>query len=260
MTSHRPLLTHAFDAHQDFKDSTLSDKVAVLVPARLKSTRLPNKPLVDLGGKPLALRVLEQVARCPEVDQCVLVSDHLPLLSLIEKEGFTGILIDHSCDSGTQRIVYGAQELLKKGWTGRYFINVQGDEPFISSDALTKVIQALKEGASIATVVTPLNDEDRLNPHRVKVALDQHQKALYFSRSPIGFHVHLGVYGFQRHTLQVGLLPRSPLAIQEDLEQLTWLEAGYSIQAVQVPYAFQTIDTYDDLEKARRLLERKANP
>ena len=251
--SHRPL--SAYTSFHDKNDpSSLLEKVVVLVPARMGSTRLPNKPLADLGGKPLVLRVLEQVSCCPSVDLCVLVSDHAPLISLVEKEGFKGILIDHPCDSGTQRIVYGAQELIKQGWRGRYFINVQGDEPFISVDALNKMIHVLKQGAPLATMVTPLHEVDRLNPNRVKVALDQDQKALYFSRSPIGFHLHLGVYGFQRETLHLGLLPRSPLAVQEDLEQLTWLESGYSIQTVQVPHAFQAIDTYDDLEKARELI------
>jgi 3-deoxy-manno-octulosonate cytidylyltransferase (CMP-KDO synthetase) len=237
--------------------SSPADQVLVLIPARLNSTRLPSKPLVDLGGKPLIIRVLEQVSLCTAVDQCRVVTDHPPLITLVEQAGFKGILIDRPCDSGTQRVVYGAQELIKQGWQGRYFINVQGDEPFIKADALTDLIMSLKQGAQVATLVTPLAESDRLNPHRVKVALDCHQKALYFSRSPIGFHLHLGVYGFQKETLHLGLLPRSPLSIQEDLEQLTWLEAGYQIQTVETKQAFHSIDTYEDLEYARHLITLK---
>jgi 3-deoxy-manno-octulosonate cytidylyltransferase (CMP-KDO synthetase) len=134
-------------------------------------------------------------------------------------------------------------------------LNVQGDEPFVGDDLIAPLVERLRAGAAIATLAAPL-DPGRLHERSsVKVVRDASGHALYFSRAPIPGELHLGLYGFSRQALAaVADLPRGRLAAAEDLEQLTWLEAGWRIAVADVPRATLSIDTPEDLAAARALL------
>ncbi|MFN3198510.1 MAG: 3-deoxy-manno-octulosonate cytidylyltransferase [Bradymonadia bacterium] len=226
-----------------------TDTVAI-IPARLRARRLQDKPLQNLVGEPLVWRVYRQVARCAEIDAVWVAADHPTIVDAVQSRGGNALLVPQTCHSGTERV---ALANLKIG--AQRVINVQGDEPFVGSDLLRPLVNALAEGHPIATLGAPLPERALHDPHAVKVVSDPEGRALYFSRAPIPGRLHVGLYGFDAEVLQtVAHLPRSPLARIEDLEQLTWLEARWPIHVAAAPRATLSIDTPADLAEARARL------
>ena len=228
-----------------------SGRVVAIIPARLGATRLPNKPLLHLEGEPLIWHVYRGVRACDVIDDVIVASADGEILDEVHRRGGRGVLVTSACDSGTERVAQVAESV-----DAAYVINVQSDEPFVGPDLLGPVVEALRAGAVIATLSAPIDSAELHDPDVVKVVANQTGRALYFSRAPIPGHRHIGIYGFDRDTLlSVARLPRSPAARAEDLEQLTWLDANYPIAVMPTPRSPISIDTADDLARARRFLD-----
>ena len=219
------------------------------------STRLPGKPLADIGGKPMIVRVMEQ-AKKANLGEVIIACAETEIKDAVEKSGGKAILTPVDLPSGTDRIHYAARN-------GKYdiIINLQGDMPMIDPALLQKVLEPLKNPlVDIATLVTPIKDAAaKANPNKVKAILAQDARALYFTRAaaPHGddeFYYHIGIYAYRAAALEKFInLPPSRLEKLEKLEQLRALEAGMRIDAAIVKAEPLGVDTPEDLEKVRAL-------
>ena len=241
-----------------------SGEILVLVPSRMASTRLPAKPLAEIGGKPMIVHVMER-AREAGIGRVVAATDHTDIRDAIEAYGGEVVMtrVDHV--SGSDRI-WEAVELLDPDERIRFVVNVQGDLPTIEANAVRASLAPLLDGeADIATIATEITrDEEFDNPNVVKVIGSplsaSRLHALYFTRAaaPWGegpaYH-HIGLYAYRRQALQrfVSLAP-SPLEKREKLEQLRALEAGMRIEVELVDTVPLGVDTQADLEEARRIM------
>jgi 3-deoxy-manno-octulosonate cytidylyltransferase (CMP-KDO synthetase) len=242
----------------------------VIIPARLASTRLPDKPLADLGGKPMVVRVAER-ARLSGASSVVVATDHLSILEACAAHGVQARMTRADHPSGTDRI---AEVALAQGLApDAVVVNVQGDEPLIDPALIRATAAAISAGVPMATCAHPLHDAaDAFNPNVVKVVLDKRGRALYFSRATIPWHRdafavardglppgyaplrHIGLYAYRNDFLQAyPALEPSPLEQIEALEQLRVLWHGHPI-AVHVTGAAPEagVDTPEDLARVRR--------
>jgi 3-deoxy-manno-octulosonate cytidylyltransferase (CMP-KDO synthetase) len=242
----------------------------VIIPARLASTRLPNKPLADLGGKPMVVRVAER-ARESGASRIIVATDHPDILAACEAHGIEACMTRADHPSGTDRIAEVAHKLGLA--PGEVVVNLQGDEPLIDPSLLAACAARIVEGVPMATVAHPIVDvAEVFNPNVVKVVLDKAGRALYFSRATIPWHRdafaasketlpagyaplrHVGLYAYSNAFLQAfPALESSPLETIEALEQLRVLWHGYPI-AVHITDSAPPagVDTPDDLERVRR--------
>ena len=229
-------------------------RVVAVIPARAGSRRLPDKPLKLIGGEPLVCRVLRQVRECPEIDEVLVATDDARVARLVREQGARVFFEAASCSCGTERVARAVADT-----EASHVLNVQVDQAFVKPSALASLIDRLRAGEDIATLAVPLSPERDLDPNAVKVACDPRgQRALGFWRSPRGpsARLHVGVYGFRRHALDaVARLPRSARAAEAELEQLTWMDAGWPISVVHVAYPTLSIDTPEDLAAAQERLE-----
>jgi 3-deoxy-manno-octulosonate cytidylyltransferase (CMP-KDO synthetase) len=255
-------------------------KCVVAVPARLQSSRLPNKVLADIGGKPMIQRVLERCRESTAVDTVVLCTDSQELQQRASAWGFPVLMTAESCSSGSDRIASVADALMALAWGDTTpvaeqtaVINVQGDQPFIDPlviDAMAAEFRRLDPVPSVVTPVYGLQPETVHNPNVVKTLLSHDGRALYFSRSAIP-HVrdvdpsewhrhttywgHVGMYGFRGDVLAGwNRLPASPLEDLERLEQLRLIEAGLTIATFEVQGTSLSVDTAEQLEQARAMV------
>ncbi|MCO6504777.1 MAG: 3-deoxy-manno-octulosonate cytidylyltransferase [Snodgrassella sp.] len=242
----------------------------VLIPARLSSSRLPNKALADIHGKPMVVRVAERAA-LSSASRVVVATDHVNILSVCQKHGVEAVLTSNQHESGTHRLAEAATILDLP--TETCVVNVQGDEPLIEPKLINAVaIQLQQSNAPMATAAHALTDfVDFNDANCVKVVLDKNQNALYFSRAPIPWprelmrsgertvpatmpiYRHIGIYGYRVAFLrQYVNLASSPLEKVESLEQLRVLWYGYNI-AVQITAHAPAagVDTAADLERVR---------
>lgn len=242
-----------------------------IIPARYASTRFPAKPLAVLGGKTVIQRVYEQVAGI--LDDAYVATDDERIENTVKAFGGKVVMTSVRHKSGTDRCY---EAYTRIGGNYDVIVNIQGDEPFIQASQL-QAIKACFDTPStqIATLVKPFtadNDFEALeNVNSPKVVLDRNMKALYFSRSIIPYqrnadkkdwlknHVyykHIGLYAYRAEVLkEITSLPQSSLELAESLEQLRWLENGYSIKAGITEVETIGIDTPQDLERADRFLE-----
>jgi 3-deoxy-manno-octulosonate cytidylyltransferase (CMP-KDO synthetase) len=242
----------------------------VIIPARLASTRLPNKPLADLGGKPMVVRVAER-ARASGASRIIVATDAPSILAACEAHGIEACMTRADHPSGTDRI---AEVALTLGLApDEVVVNLQGDEPLIDPSLLAACAARIRDGVPMATVAHPIHDlADVFNPNVVKVVLDKAGRALYFSRATIPWHRdafaatqdslpagyaplrHVGLYAYSNAFLQAyPALESSPLETIEALEQLRVLWHGVPI-AVHITDSAPPagVDTPDDLERVRR--------
>jgi 3-deoxy-manno-octulosonate cytidylyltransferase (CMP-KDO synthetase) len=242
----------------------------VIIPARLASTRLPNKPLADLGGKPMVVRVAER-ARESGASRIIVATDAPSILAACEAHGIEACMTRADHPSGTDRI---AEVALTLGLApDEVVVNLQGDEPLIDPSLLAACAARIRDGVPMATVAHPIHDlADVFNPNVVKVVLDKAGRALYFSRATIPWHRdafaatqdslpagyaplrHVGLYAYSNAFLQAyPALESSPLETIEALEQLRVLWHGVPI-AVHITDSAPPagVDTPDDLERVRR--------
>jgi 3-deoxy-manno-octulosonate cytidylyltransferase (CMP-KDO synthetase) len=237
----------------------------LLIPARMASTRLPNKPLADIAGVPMIVRVWRQ-AMAAELGPVVVAAGEADIVAAVEAHGGRAVLTDPELPSGSDRI-WAALQMVDPQGAHDVVVNLQGDLPALDPEQLRTVVAALRRSrAEIATLAAPIDNEaDKADPAVVKavVAWDAGERlgrALYFTRSqaPSGdgtLYHHVGLYAYGRETLESFVaLPPSPLEKREKLEQLRALEAGMSIAVAHVDEAPLSVDTPADLEKARKIL------
>ncbi|MBH8557929.1 3-deoxy-manno-octulosonate cytidylyltransferase [Hymenobacter negativus] len=243
-----------------------------LIPARYASTRLPGKPLVDLGGQSMIQRVVLQ-ARQANLARVVVATDDERILRHVQDFGGEAVLTRPDHPSGTDRLWEAFQQLGSPADV-HCIVNIQGDEPFIHPAQINALVDLFADTATapaIATLVKPvLTEEELFSPHLPKVVLNQQGQALYFSRHPLPYQRgrepaewlahhrylrHLGLYAYQPQVLaQLTRLPVSPLEAAESLEQLRWLEAGFQIRCAETQLDAFGIDTPEDVERARARL------
>ena len=237
----------------------------VVIPARYASTRLQGKPLLDIAGKPMVVRVAEQAAKSG-ASEIVIATDFEKILTVAKQHGFNAVMtrIDHQ--SGTDRIAEVAQQL---GWADdEIVVNVQGDEPLIDPKLIQEVAAHLanSKDAVMATACHAIHDEaSLLNPNIVKVVIDANGNAIYFSRAPIPYprddiyknniqaHRHIGIYAYRVGFLkQYAQLAVTELEKIESLEQLRVLHHGYKIGVTIAENAPASgVDTQEDLDFVR---------
>lgn len=246
----------------------------VVIPARFASTRLPGKPLADIGGKPMVVRVAE-AARASGAAQVVVATDHEAVLDACRAVGVEAWMTRHDHASGTDRL---AEVALRAAWDDdEIVVNVQGDEPLIDPALIREVAGTLAcdTRAHIATAAHAIGQaREFFNPNVVKVVLDGAGRALYFSRAPIpyarddfarskdtlpaGFSAlrHVGIYAYRVSFLKsYASLNPSPLEQFEALEQLRALAAGYAIAVKVCEHAPQAgVDTAEDLARVRAVV------
>lgn len=237
-------------------------KIAIIIPARLASTRLPNKPLADICGKPMIVHVYDRAVESGLGDVIVACAEQ-EIADAIIKSGGKAILTDPELPSGTDRIY---QALEKSDDNYDYIINVQGDLPTLDPNLIKQCYDVLvSENTDISTLVTPItNEEEIINPNVVKAAIAFKNKdtgnALYFSRAtiPYGegeFYHHIGMYGYTYNALRSFVkLDPSPLEKREKLEQLRALENGMKIAVKIVDTMPIGVDTEQDLNKAIKFI------
>jgi len=238
--------------------------VLILIPARMAATRLPGKPLADIGGEPMIVHVLHR-AQEAEIGPVVVATDSAEVAAIVDKAGGRAVMTrpDHAC--GSDRI-YEALGKVDSSRRVEIVVNLQGDLPTIAPVAIRAALSPLADAAvDIATLAAEIKVvEERVNPNVVKVVgtpvAPLRLRALYFTRAtaPAGegpLYHHIGLYAFRRAALERFVtLPPSPLERREKLEQLRALEAGMRIDVAIVDTVPLGVDTPDDLETARAML------
>ncbi|MFY9133976.1 MAG: 3-deoxy-manno-octulosonate cytidylyltransferase [Bacillota bacterium] len=245
-------------------------KILGVIPARYGSTRLEGKPLADICGKPMIVRVWERALMVPSIDSLVVATDDGRIKEAVEKFNGKAVLTRKDHKSGTER----AAEVCLAYPDHDVVVNIQGDEPLVDPRIIDQVIQCLINApeASMSTVARVIKDEsDYHNPNVVKLVMGSGGRVLYFSRSLIpyprnaeGFQAyeHIGIYCYRRDLLlKLSGMEETPLEHAESLEQLRLLENGYQIQAVVTEYGEDSlsVDTAADLEKVREIVARLEN-
>ncbi|MEM9444471.1 MAG: 3-deoxy-manno-octulosonate cytidylyltransferase [Verrucomicrobiota bacterium] len=240
----------------------MSHKIIAVIPARYASTRFPKKMLASLCGKPLLQWVWEGVQKSQYIKDILVATDHIEIQKLVEGFGCHAVMTDPGLPSGTDRVAAAI-----KNSEADLVINVQGDEPQVDGRCLDDLIDDMGD-CPIGTLARAMHPtEDCTNPNLVKVVTDSQKRALYFSRAPIPYprdgedkssvhyYQHLGIYCYQRVTLQklVKLSP-SPLEQTEKLEQLRALENGIAIRVVPTSLKTIGVDTPEDLQHLEKTL------
>lgn len=244
-----------------------------IIPARYASTRFPGKPLALLQGAPMLWHTWSNVVKTPILDRVVIATDDQRILEAARSWGAEVVMTSESHPSGTDR----CGEVLSLFPAARQVVNIQGDEPFTSQESVHQLVALLQSPAApdIATLAVRIVDQDKLfSENIVKLVQGQNGKALYFSRQAIPaqrgiskdqwlntgvtYLKHIGMYGYQARVLpSLCGLPTGALENAEQLEQLRWLEAGYSIQVGIVQEEPMGIDTPADLVLAEAYLKTK---
>ena len=242
----------------------------VIIPARMASTRLPNKPLADLGGRPMIVRVAERALQSGAA-QVIVATDHADILAACKRHGIEARMTRSDHPSGTDRI---AEVAAAAGLAAdAVVVNVQGDEPLIEPALIAATASLISADTPMSTAAHAIRDAaDAFNPNVVKVVLDRSGRALYFSRATIPWHRdgfaqtkdalpdgyaplrHIGLYAYRNDFLQqYPRLPVSPLEQIESLEQLRVLWHGYPIAVHVTDHAPAAgVDTQEDLQRVRR--------
>ena len=243
----------------------------VVIPARLQSSRLPRKILAEIGGKPLVQRIYESVQKSSQAEEIYLAIDSEETAAVLDKIGAEYIMTEPDLPSGTARIASLMDKLPYE-----YIVNVQGDMPYIQTELLDNIIKELnKDQADVVTPVWPLTETKELQDSNVvKVVRDPQGWAHYFSRSPVPFvrdaeiemwtqkfrfWGHYGIYAYRRKVLEdiaAGRIPASPLEEAEKLEQLGFLDAGYTIKTIETEYREISVNTSEELESVRGIFEK----
>jgi 3-deoxy-manno-octulosonate cytidylyltransferase (CMP-KDO synthetase) len=242
-------------------------RVLGIIPARWASTRLPGKPLADLAGRPLIEHVWRRARRAKSLSRLLVATDDRRIAAAVRKFGGEAVMTPRACASGTDRLAVVARRIACD-----VVVNIQGDEPFIPPAYIDRLVAPLLADRTLpmSTLSAPLPPEDLMNPNCVKVVCDLEGNALYFSRAPIpqvrggsiphaaaAYRLHLGLYAYRRaFLLRYARWPRTPLEKQEQLEQLRALEHGSKIRVLTVARPTLSVDTREDLVRARALMLR----
>jgi 3-deoxy-manno-octulosonate cytidylyltransferase (CMP-KDO synthetase) len=232
-----------------------------IIPARYASSRFPGKSLVDIGGKSMIRRVYEQAKKCAGLSEVIVATDDERIFNHVTDFGGMAAMTSAEHQSGTDRCA----EVALKYHQYDVIINIQGDEPFIDPEQISKLISCFKSpDAQIATLIKKIKNEQELfNPNSPKVLVNKCSEAIYFSRSPLPhirgheqhswlqhftYFKHIGIYAYRAEALQeITKLPVSSLEKAESLEQLRWIENGYRIKVGETELETFAVDTPEDL-------------
>jgi 3-deoxy-manno-octulosonate cytidylyltransferase (CMP-KDO synthetase) len=258
-------------------------RVVAIIPARYESTRLPGKALLEIAGKPMICLVVERALGATNVERAIVATDDQRIFDAVDSAGYEAVMTRRDHKNGTDRIAQVAATLPD----AEIIVNVQGDEPMISSRTIERVVEELIKDARAGIVTTwePMEAiDDVLNPDVVKVVVDDEGRALYFSRSPVPyprdavrthgsleaalrndplllshFRKHTGLYVYRRDVLlEFPKWPQSELERLESLEQLRALAHGVEIKAIEASSRSIGVDTEADLERVRLIVEEEA--
>ena len=241
-------------------------RILGIIPARYASTRLPGKPLADIGGRSMVQRVVEQASKAPSLSAVVVATDDARVAAHVRSFGGAVVMTGPQHPSGTDR----CKEAMDLVGDADAVVNIQGDEPFIEPEQIEELCAVLRQApgglATLAQVVS--DDRDLQDAGEVLITVDVHMDALYFSRAAIPFlrdpapgplHAqfrylkHVGLYGYRSEVLErLVQLPPSSLEMAEGLEQLRWLEHGFKVRVGLSVHPSFCVDTPQDLEEARR--------
>lgn len=244
-------------------------KIIAMIPARYEASRFPGKLMKDLGGKSVIVRTYESAKKTNLFDEVYVVTDSDIIFSEIENAGGKAIMSKKEHDCGSDRIAEAVEDM-----NVDIVINVQGDEPFIDTTSLEKLIDVFnkdtKKEIDLASLKVEIKETSEIeNPNNVKVITDQNDFAIYFSRSVIPFwrdkdiavkyYKHIGVYAFRKSALTSFYnTPITPLEAAEKIEAIRYLEVGKKIKMIETDKLAIGIDTPEDLEKAIKLLNTNA--
>jgi 3-deoxy-manno-octulosonate cytidylyltransferase (CMP-KDO synthetase) len=235
------------------------------IPARYGSSRLPGKPLLPIAGRPMIEHVYARASQARGLDRVVVLTDDERIARAVEAFGGRCEMTPADCASGTDRIAWAARSGGLLG-DATAVVNIQGDEPLIDPEAVSRIAVHLRDhpGDPVVTLAAQALPDEIDNPNAVKVVLSLAGYALYFSRSPIPYQrqeggarplKHLGIYGYQRAALlRLAELPPTPLERSESLEQLRALENGIALRVLLSERGSPGVDTRDDLAHVERLL------
>ena len=239
-------------------------KTLCVIPARYASSRLPGKPLIEIEGRTLVQHVCDRVTQVPYFTDVVVATDDKRIFDHVKEAGYEVLMTRDDHSSGTERLIEVANRL------DHYdiYVNVQGDEPLISTELLTSLSVEMqkKEGAVVYTASSPITINEIENPNVVKVVTDLSHKAMLFSRAPIPFaregqwisdhhQKHVGVYYFSREAMEkIQKLQPHPFEKYESLEQLRWLLNGIPIYVYPSDYQSIGVDTPEDIQKVSELI------
>lgn len=245
----------------------MSRKVSItgIIPARYGSSRFPGKPLVDIDGKSMIVRVYEQASKVKQLKDVVVATDDRRIFDEVQAHGGKAIMTASVHRNGTERCQEVAQSI-----SSDYFINIQGDEPYISPDAIASLCQILDGNIPLGTLVKRIDSMEQLDDDTtMKVLINQNFEAIYFSRQCVPyvrdyprdswltkfeFYKHIGIYAYRSDVLnEIVKLNPTPLETAESLEQLRWIENGYKIKLAETFHESLSIDTPEDLEKLKLL-------
>jgi len=243
-------------------------KCTALIPARYASTRFPAKLMQVMGNKTVIRHTYDNTLATSLFDQVMVVTDSDIIYEEIVSHGGNAKMSRKNHESGTDRIAEAVEDMDMD-----IVVNVQGDEPFVQSAPLQKLLQVFKDDAAqtiqVASLMQVMKNKNNIeDPNYVKVAVDLNSNALFFSRSVIPYprdgntgipyFEHIGIYAFRRQALlDFSRWPVSPLEAAEKIECLRYLEHGIPLRMVETEYMGVEIDTEEDLVRATRLLERK---
>lgn len=231
-------------------------KIVGIIPSRYASTRFPAKPLVDIAGKSMIQRVYEQALKAESLSDVIIATDDERIFSHVEAFGGKAMMTSKMHQSGTDRCAEIANSLADVD----VIINIQGDEPFIAPEQIDQLAGCFESTETqIATLSKKLTDPMEIeNPSVVKVKKNNSNYAEDFGRKPFTnqqqHFKHIGIYGYRLVVLMaISKLDQSPRELSEKLEQLRWLDNGYSIQLTETEHETISIDTPEDLESVLRL-------
>lgn len=244
-----------------------ADRVAIVIPARFGSTRLPGKPLADIAGKPMVQHVYERACQVPGVSAVVVATDDERVLAAVQAFGGQCVMTSANHPSGTDRLA----EVMAK-LPADIYVNLQGDEPLVRPGDVQRLVEGMLADTSVAvgTLFHTIDGMEARNPNTVKVVVADNGDALYFSRAPIPYPrdaeeatylKHVGVYAYRRAVLErYAYLPQSMYEKAEKLEQLRLLAAGLRIRGYQVEPTGPGVDTEECLARVRALMAGQALP
>mgnify|MGYP006272297259 FL=1 len=237
--------------------------ILAVIPARYDSQRFPGKVLVKLGDKPMVQWVYEAAQQCSAFTEVLVATDNEKVADSVREFGGKVEMTRSDHTTGSDRVAEVAERYPNMAAVA----NVQGDQPFVTPQMLSELVAPYQQGnlPAMTTLACPLEEGDYQNPNAVKVICNQHQQALYFSRSPIPYYRkqkqapvfhHLGLYAFSREFLATySQLTPTPLEQCEGLEQLRVLEHGYGITVCQTTHKVLEVNTPEDLQQAQALIK-----
>ncbi len=245
-----------------------------IIPARYSSTRLKAKPLLDIGGIPLVIRVWQNISHSKLLNRVLIATDDIRIMEVCEKYGAKAVLTSKELASGTDRIFSAYKKIEAEE---EIIVNIQGDEPLLSSECVDNLLARFYNStADVGTIIKKIENEKELfSPNCVKVVIDKNDIAMYFSRASIPylrdinqsewlktqtFWKHIGIYAYRKEALHKFVnAPQSDYEKSEKLEQLRLMELGAKYLCVESNENFIGVDTNEDLELVREIIRQKNN-